>query len=52
MGNIETISNQHGYIVHNKYVDEGISGKSIHNRPQLKQLIKGAKQGLFETVIV
>lgn len=49
---LKRYAKQCGYIVHKEYVDEGISGKSIHNRPQLQQLIKDAKQGLFEIVIV
>ncbi|MED1743199.1 recombinase family protein [Brevibacillus borstelensis] len=43
---------QNRYIVSKEYKDEGISGKSIQNRPQLQQLLRDAKQGLFQEVIV
>ncbi|WP_436664022.1 recombinase family protein [Alicyclobacillus acidoterrestris] len=43
---------QHHYIIHHEYVDEGISGKSIEKRLALQQLLRDAKAGLFEEVIV
>lgn len=43
---------QNRYIVSKEYKDEGISGKSIQKRPQLQQLLRDAKQGLFQEVIV
>ena len=43
---------QHRYIVHEEYVDEGISGKSIEKRLALQKLLQDAKAGLFKEVIV
>jgi len=35
-----------------KYIDEGKSGKSIDGRPEMKRLLRDAKTGSFEIVIV
>lgn len=40
------------YEVYEEYVDRGISGKSIHNRPALKQLLEDSQQKKFDMVIV
>lgn len=42
----------HKSIVHSEYVDEGISGKSIQNRPELNRLLADAKKGMFDEVLV
>ncbi|MFI8712162.1 recombinase family protein [Brevibacillus brevis] len=49
---LKKYARQHGYIVSKEYKDEGISGKTIQKRPQLQQLLRDAKQGLFQEVIV
>jgi site-specific DNA recombinase len=49
---LRTNAKLHQYIIHDEYVDEGISGKSINNRPELNRLLSDAKKGLFEEVIV
>lgn len=40
-----------GWEVHTKYKDEGISGKKF-NRPALQQMLKDAKTGLIEKVVI
>lgn len=40
------------YLIYNEYVDEGISGKSIANRPQLNKLLSDARKRLFDEVVV
>jgi len=40
------------YLIYNEYVDEGISGKSITNRPQLNKLLSDARKRLFDEVVV
>jgi site-specific DNA recombinase len=44
--------NLHGYIVYKEYVDRGISGKSIHGRAALQQLLNDAKNKEFDIVLV
>ena len=34
------------------YTDEGISAKNIDDRPQAKQLLEDAKNGLFENILI
>ncbi|WP_455543960.1 recombinase family protein [Intestinibacter sp.] len=41
-----------GHEVYNLYEDRGISGKSINNRPGIKQLLKDATENKFDLVIV
>ena len=41
-----------GHEVYEVYADRGISGKSIRNRPALKQLIEDANKRLFDIVLV
>lgn len=41
-----------GHEVYEVYADRGISGKSIQNRPALKQLIEDANKQLFDIVLV
>ncbi|MNH85410.1 DNA-invertase hin [compost metagenome] len=40
------------YRIYNEYKDEGISGKSVDNRPGLMQMREDAKRGKFQQVIV
>lgn len=44
--------NMRNYKIVNIYKDEGISGKSIKDRPALNQLLHDSKLGLFNMVIV
>ncbi|WP_048745661.1 recombinase family protein [Paenibacillus sp. P22] len=37
--------------VYNIYVDAGVSGKSIENRPEILELLKDAKNGCFGQVL-
>lgn len=39
-------------ILFKEYVDPGISGKEVENRPKLQQLLLDAKAGLFDEVVV
>jgi site-specific DNA recombinase len=39
-------------IIHKEYADRGVSGKSIEKRFELQQLIRDAKAGLFNLVLV
>lgn len=43
--------NRMGYVVYKCYSDRGISGKSIKNRPELKELLKDAENKEFDMVI-
>src|SRR5690625_3841332 len=43
---------QHGHIIHQEYVDRGISGKNIKGRPAIQQLLYDATQGKFDIVLV
>jgi site-specific DNA recombinase len=52
---LDTLRNyarQHHYVIHHEYVDEGVSGKSIEKRKALQNLLKDAKSGQFQEVIV
>ncbi|WP_341280233.1 recombinase family protein [Paenibacillus sp. FSL H8-0537] len=42
----------HQYIIFDEYVDEGISGKLIENRPELNRLLADAKKGQFDEAMV
>jgi site-specific DNA recombinase len=42
----------HNMDVVHEYVDEGVSGKSISGRPQMKQLLSDAKNQKFDVVLV
>lgn len=39
-------------VLFDEYIDPGISGKEVGNRPRLKQLLLDAKAGLFDEVVV
>ena len=43
---------RNGLRVVAEYADEGISGASIHNRPDLQRLLADAKAGKFEVIVV
>ncbi|UNO48962.1 recombinase family protein [Alicyclobacillus acidoterrestris] len=49
---LRVYAQQHHYIIHHEYVDEGISGKSIKNRMALQKLLRDAEANLFDEVIV
>lgn len=40
------------WAIHKIYIDEGISGKNITDRPQINQLIKDIKKGLVKNVLI
>lgn len=44
--------NKEGHEIYNIYEDRGISGKSITNRPGIKQLLNDATKNKFDLVIV
>ena len=43
---------KNGHDLVKLYADEGISGTKIKNRKEFLQLMKDAKQGLFDMVVV
>lgn len=43
---------QQRYLIHEEYIDEGVSGKSINKRNALKRMLEDAKKGLIQEVIV
>ncbi|MBJ8153499.1 recombinase family protein [Bacillus cereus] len=43
---------QEGRIVVGQYIDRGISGKAMENRPDLQRLLKDAKEGKFQEIWV
>ena len=43
---------QHGYTLVRTYTDKGISGASIHNRPGLQALLKSAKDGQLDAIVM
>lgn len=45
-------ASKNGYEIVKVYSDEGISGKSIKNRPAFRQMLTDAKSGLFDLVII
>ncbi|MDU2239745.1 MAG: recombinase family protein [Paenibacillus sp.] len=44
--------NLHQKVIVGEYVDRGVSGKSIEGRYELQKLLRDAKQGLFDEVLV
>jgi len=42
----------HDWPVAAIYTDEGVSAKNIDDRPQAKQLLEDAKNGLFENILI
>uniref|UniRef100_UPI000378641D recombinase family protein n=1 Tax=Alkalibacillus haloalkaliphilus TaxID=94136 RepID=UPI000378641D len=49
---METYANQHDMKIVKRYLDEGVSGKNISGRPQMKQLVKDLNSGEFDAVII
>jgi DNA invertase Pin-like site-specific DNA recombinase len=44
---------QHGYaLVHEPYVDDGVSGETIAERPAMVQLLDDAERGQFDAIFV
>jgi len=43
---------KNGYELFRLYADEGISGTSLKKRMEFQQMMRDAKQGLFQTVVV
>ena len=41
---------KYGDTIYKVYADKGISGKDIKNRPALKELLKDAQEGKFDSV--
>lgn len=41
----------HKYDVYNLYADRGISGKDIEHRPDMRRLMRDAKDGCFDIVV-
>ncbi|MGE5445661.1 MAG: recombinase family protein [Ignavibacteriales bacterium] len=47
------VMKQKGYIqVKEPYIDDGISGETIEERPAMTALLEGAERGLFDAVFV
>ena len=42
---------EHGFIIYDEYVDDGISGTTF-NRPSVQRLLDDAKTGVIDTIIV
>lgn len=49
---LRTYCNLHQKSIVGEYVDRGVSGKSIEGRYELQKLLRDAKQGLFDEVLV
>lgn len=49
---LRTYCNLHQKPIVGEYVDRGVSGKSIEGRYELQKLLRDAKQGLFDEVLV
>ena len=43
--------NDRGYEIYYLYADRGISGKDIDHRPEMRQLLRDAKDGKFDIVL-
>ncbi len=48
----EYCNNNNGYELFGIYADEGISGKSLKNRKEFDRMIKDAKNGCFNAILV
>lgn len=44
--------NLYEHSIYKEFVDRGISGKSMENRYELQQMLRDAKEGLFDEVLV
>lgn len=52
IGEIENYAKNNNMEIVARYVDEGVSGKSISGRPKMKQMLKDIDANLFNTIIV
>jgi len=43
---------QHGWEIHDWYVDDGFTGTSIEARPEFTRLLADAEKGRFEVVVL
>ena len=50
--NLGSFSKQQGWNIYDIYADEGISGKNIQDRPEVKRLIEDIKQGNIDVVVL
>lgn len=50
--NLTNFAKGHDFKVYDIYADEGISGKSIEGRPDVKRLIKDIKDGKIDVVLL
>ena len=41
----------HGYAIHDLYADCGVSGKDIDHRPDMRRLMRDAREGQFDIVV-
>ena len=41
----------HGWTVIGKFADRGISGASLHTRPDMQRVLKAAESGMFDVVL-
>lgn len=49
---LEKYADLHGIEIVARYIDEGVSGKSIQGRPQMKKLLRDAGNQTFDYVLV
>lgn len=49
---LRTYCADHGYEVYDVYADEGISGKDIKHRPQMRRLLEDADAKAFDIILV
>lgn len=50
--NLSTFAKQQGWNIYDIYADEGISGKNIQDRPEVKRLIEDIKQNKIDVVVL
>ena len=50
--NLTNFAKCHDFKVYDIYADEGISGKNIEGRPDVKRLIKDIKDGKIDVVLL
>lgn len=49
---LNEFAHKHNFEIIDEYIDEGKSGKNIEGRPEMKRLLKDAKNENFNAVIV
>ena len=48
----DNIMNQHpDWVLYDRYIDEGLTGTSIHKRPNFLRMIRDAEDGKFDLII-